>query len=1030
MAEHDLFELAKLPFDFSENDIKEHDKVVAAIKKKVNELQGSINNNDPKRALYLEQKAFLEGLLNSAKNALGDVGQYERLKREKTNRVLETFKATLRGMPKKTVTGHYVKNFSVSTGLSERKVLDTLKDFGYDYVEFKMEMPKFPERTKLQAVEVELADLRKFGENNPSHSDLKQVSDMYALIAYIKGDVGDARDYRGMPHAELNNVLLQYSRDNSGHQAPPKDICARAAAAASKALFESEENKRSYDNHLLYNGQKMKELIARIKSTPEASLRESVTAENYLMEIEEIFPDENQALSIYNTAAGFGGGGKSSKEPYVRQIIKYHVKCGHCGEYLAFSTKEERDNAQNCRCSKPLYKQCRKCNKRVLETLDKCPHPGCEFVFASAAEFARLWAKADEFRLKGDFENARQFLARASSADPGEKAKVSNLEAKIAEDERIYREPINKLRKLIASKQFHAASSLLVQTINSFPMLNVTSFEAEIKSALARAQSSFDSAKNLNPSGKADICLDILNYCVDFQPAQQFLKTTAPMAVKGLSLSIDGTKNGILVSWARSAEKGVTYCVVRKTGKDAPKNNRDGELLGDGIGDTTYNDGGVSPGFYYSYAVFAKRMDVYSSPASTTVLFVADVTNVKHEQNGNTLRITWLLPKNSTGVSISRNQDGKEVVLTENAQTSFEDKSVVYGKPYSYTLRANYFGLPASKGVGFVVTIRPQIDRFQISVVQVKDNKYKVSWKIDRNDIDLRVFVGNTPVRDIKSDKKDCEIEVPKDGFHTVKVAGFSGGEWLLSKNSVEVNTYGLCEVDRKLSQIRENLITGAGKSISNIEFSIKIAGQIPSAAIAFWYAVRTKSAHNSGAPWADASEIGSAHDVIKIPVENYKERGEMLYTATAKDEDAYYVTLFTVYNVNGREVISSPFKRKFDRPLEARIVWSVTKPFLGILGKWKLQVEIKPNRAISGHPKLILCSSDGHLLSPDDARAFVVHEVAETVFDSLFDSYSKEYELDPSKISSNTKLFLFEKSSNENERYSLIWADGFSGKV
>ena len=1026
MADYDLFELTKdlseLPFDAPD------DKYVAAIKKAVRQF-GSSESNPAKRAINLAKKEYLEGFLI---NGEINIAKFREAKDEKLRDVTNSFKATYKAIKAKTVTERFVIDCSVTSRLSVQTVREILSsnEVGFKIVEFDLKMPEYAKsNATLTEINNNLERLRLYGSKHSEYSELTRVRDLYDFIAYLKGNIDDAEDYRGESNiGSLTSILADYERRNPGAPPDPIKICVEIAAPASKTIFTTKENKDIYDNYLKFTGSEMSEILSRIKALTEDMLRKPEVADALILKIEQIFDNKNHALAIYNNVAGFM---RPGKVPYVFIDVQYYAKCGHCGDNLAFASETEKNNAQNCRnCSKPLYQQCRRpnCGAKVLVALDKCPK--CQFVFASAAEFARHFAKADEFRRKGDFESARQSLTRASSADPGEKTKVSELEERIAKDERVYQEPVNKLRKLIAGKQFHTASSFLVQTINSFPMLNVASFEAEIKSTFAKAQSAFDSAKNRSSVERADICLDILNYCVDFQPALQYLKTTQPMAVTGLNLSIDSAKNNILVNWTRSVEKGITYCVVRKNGKDAPKNEREGELLGDEIGDTSYKDSSVSPGSYYSYAVFAKRMGVYSVPACITTLFVADVTNIYHEQNGTTLRITWLLPKNSIGVSISRNQNGKEVVLTENAQSSFEDKSTEYGKPYSYTLKANYFGLPSSRGVGFVVTILPKIDRFQISVVQVKDNRYKVGWKIDRKDIDLRVFVGNTPMRDLKSDKKDCEIEVPKDGFHTIKVAGFSGGEWLLSENSVEVNTYSSCEIDRGLSQIRENLITGANRSMFSMEFSIKIAGEIPNNVVAFWYVVRTKSSTSSGAPWATVSEIDTAHDVLKVPVENYKEKGELLYTAVAKDEDAYYVTMFTVYDVNGKEVISSPFKRKFERPLEARIVWRVSKPFLGIFGKWKLSMQIIPNRAISGHPKLVLCSSDSHLLSSDDVRAFVVHEIAETVFDSLYDSYSQEYELDSSKISTRTKLFLFEKSSNENERYSLIWADGFLGKV
>ena len=1162
MTKHDLFELTKLPFDFSEKDSKEHEKAVVAIKNKIKAINGEINNVSDK-ASFIAQRDFLKGLLENDEKDL-KLNEYERLKKEKTHSVMEAFKANVKVMAKQTVAEQYVQSWCEKTKLSEQSIRSILKSLDIEVIKFEIKIPEFPESTRMREIEKELGNLRRFGEVNSEYFDLKHVNDMYDFVAYLERNIIDSNEYHDKRFNELNTILASYTKSNSGHQAPPVDICVRIAAPASTMLFNSEENKEKYDNYLLYNSLKMNELKSQIKALPDDALKSPEFADNIIMEIEQIFNDKNYALSIYNHEAGFG----KKKEPYIQQSIKFYLKCGHCGSNLAFVTREEQDKAEKCKnCNEELYKQCKKCNEEVLVALDKCPK--CRFALDGAAEFAKHITRADEARRKGSFEEARQHLFRAQTADPGEKTIISELEGKIAADEAKYQKPINELKQLITGKMFQAASEALIKTIKDFPMLNVSYFEAEIKSVLSKAQMAFNSVKKSNPSGMPDICTDILNYCTDFKPALQYfaeeflkqidkadearrkgnfeearqhlsraqkaapgekariselegkiaadevrcqkplnelhqliadkkfqtasetliqavrefpmlnlssfeteiksalskaqttldstknlspreradacidildccvdfipalqyLNTTQPQAVKGLNISIDSIKCNATLNWARSSEKRVTYRIIRKIGKDIPKNERDGELLKDDIADTLYYDENILPGVYYSYVVFAKRMNIYSLPAGSTILLLADVMDLRYEQLDTTLRITWNIPQNCSGVKISRRHEGKESVLTENAHGSFEDKNIEYNKSYSYTLKANYFDLPSSNGIDFNVIILPKIEHFKMSASQIKDNKYKIAWDIKRNDFDIRILVNKKTVRELKSDRKDCEIELPKDGFHNVEVAAFSGGNWLASQNNVEINTYTSCEIDKALSQIREKRTAGANSNIYSVEFSIKFSGSIPHNTVAFWYVVRTKSASSKSAPWVDADEIVSARDVFKIPVAVYKEKGELVYTASAKDEDVYYVTIFTVYNVNGKDVISAPCKRKFERPLEADIFWKVSKP---IIGKCKLFIEIRPNRPITRQPKLILCacSQDAHLLSHTDAKAQLLMEIEEMELDSPQNIYKQNFEIFSSTITNKNKLFLFEVSSAVNEKYSLRWANGFSGKV
>jgi predicted RNA-binding Zn-ribbon protein involved in translation (DUF1610 family) len=657
-------------------------------------------------------------------------------------------------------------------------------------------------------------------------------------------------------------------------------------------------------------------------------------------------------------------------EPYIPAKAVFHVKCHHCLNLSEFDDVTEAQRVNKCtHCGKPLYKRCKKCHKNVLVSLDKCPE--CAFVFANAAMFAKYFADAEQALLISDFESARGFLFKAQSADPSEKIRTDELAA------RIY----------------------------------------------------FANAMKLPPSKQADECLAILQYCVDFKPAISFLQSTPPEPCGNFSAGLDSSAGHVNISWSCSSEQGVSYRLIRKQGKEIPANEMDGEVLADNTKDTAYRDKTIAPGQWYSYAVFAVRYGVFSSVAGKTIVLLADVTDVHAEQMNTTVRLTWNAPKNSTGVTIRRTEGGRETVLTNNAHGSFEDAGVRYGVAYSYKLCANYTDLSSSQGVTVVITPMLKIGSFTITAKQLKENTYKVSWNINQKGIDLRVLVDEKQVRTLKSDAGNCDLELPAGGFHTITVLAYSGGNWLRSDNSPQVNTYSPCSIDKASSYFHEDAIVGLQESAYQIELHLKISGVIPPVVAGFYYAVRTGASQNR---WSANGEIGVASDIHRIGVAAYQKSGEILHTETAREEEAYYVSLFTIYNMGGKEIVSSPKPCRFDRPLIADLFWKVSKSLLGDL---KLSINISGNRPLLRAPELVLCAcaDNQHLLSHNDPKAARLLSIPAEELRTPQKTYSKSYDVKTDlsvKQLKGTKFFLFETVSVPGENFILRWLKGFIGKI
>lgn len=1038
MSEYNLFDLIPtLPFDSAVPDRKEHEKAIVEIKKKLENLDDDIRNSASQTPppQLTQEKQFLEKLLDEDKKTLS-IQPYEAMKAEKAEKVKEDFRNAYNRMKAQTVTEQFVKTCSDKSRLSVQSVEKILTELGFEIVSFDLKLPEYPPTT-IGEIDANLAKLNKYGRENPRHAVLSEIIDLYDFVAYLKnGNLDDAEHYRTSPYSsDWNTVLSEYKSDNSGAVPEPNKTCVLIAAPASTTIFDTKEKKEKYDNYLKKNSVEMTEICTHIKALSEDLLRTPSIADDLIAQIENVFKSRDYALALYNDEAGFGKlnnkGEWKGKEPYIQTNVKFHVQCGYCGTNLPFDTKAERDNAQICEsgnlgCGKSLYRQCKKpdCKQKVLVALDKCPY--CGFRFDSASEFTKHLANADEARRKGNFDEARQHLARAQSADPSEKSRTDELASRISAEEKKYEKPINQLKQLITDRKFQAASKALSDTIMQFPGLNVADFEKQINSALSQANSAFNNAKRLSSSQQADECIVILNHCEDYKPAIDLLRATSPTACSGFIVNADHIAGHISISWTRSSERGITYQLVRKQGQQLPINEKDGEILCSGKSDTSFTDSNIISGRYYSYCVFAVRYGVYSNPVGKSVTLVAEAKNVRAEQIDKTIRLTWDIPKNSMGTTVRRTQNGQVVQLTNNAHGSFEDKNIEYGIPYTYTVCANYSDFPTTQGIDVMITPLVMVDSFNISVKHTKASIYKVSWSIKQNKINMRVLLNEQLVKESISEATSCEIEIPPEGLHTVTAMAYSGGNWIRSENSPQINTYTPCEIDKTESDIHEKTINKMRETTTNIELHLKLREMSLSKVVGFYYCIRSGDIENR---WPGNSEIGVAPDIIRIGLDAYKKNDAIIYSNTARDESAYYISLFTIYNIDGKEIVSNPKTCRFDRPLEVNVLWKVSKSLIGGL---RFSIEISGNRPITHIPELILCAcvEHEHILTHEDPRAHELLKTEEVSLESPEATYSRNYDIKPTIKLKGMKLNLFEISHLPSEKYNLRWSKGFNGKV
>lgn len=1024
MADYDFFDLTGLPFDPPEKSAK---KVKAAIDKKVKELGASLGS-ETQQVKRDEITAHIKLLNDTGAAILTPDGKkvvessYSTLAEARTQAEIAKLRATANLMAltgTKVITDAAIRDLRKERKLSDEHVREVFSNLGFMVKSFEgIDVAGlFPKQIK--KTDEFLFALSKTTDPNPNGADTSLITDLYSFAAYLMEEPESSVVYRGKSTSELLSIFDTFSKKFSQRNDNLGKLCASIATAGKTYIFNSDENRNKYEFHLKYKTRDLSSLFDSMRGAPKQVLIESSFAEPCIKRIAETLDCTYEiALAVYN---------KEGNINYSPKVSAYLVKCQFCGTMNQYPSEQDAIKANACsNCKKALFKKCTKCGRMVLASLDKCPYSDCGFVFASTAMFSKYYAAAEEALRKSDFDLARKYLFEAQTADPSEKRRIEQLTSTIKAEEIRNREPLNKLRTLTSAKLYVQAQAELPRIIQEYPNLNIADIEKNITEAISKADSSFSFAQSLTASKQADVCVSILQYCADHQPSLNFLHTTQPVPSRSLSATADSAKGCINLAWTISEERGIKYHLVRKAGKMPPVSVSDGTLLLEDTNATSFCDKTATPGQFYSYSLFISRMGVFSNAATNVTALYSDVQNFRAVQNRNSIRLTWDMPQNNMGATVTRTSSGKDIVLSRSAYGSFEDLNIQYGVAYAYKVSVNYADTMSSPGIKTVITPLVTIDSFRIKVTHVKDNVYKVSWDIKQPKVDLRIMVNKSVNSECTSDVNAVQISLSKDSFSTISVMAYSGGKWVESENSVQANTYSPCAIDKSRTELTEETITTPKGMVYSVELKIRLSQGIPNNVAGFYYAVRTAS---SASRWATVEEIGKVHDIGKVSIKKYKEKDGIIYSESVTDERTFYISVFTIYDVGDNEVISEPKTLKVDRTISADLFWKVSKGFLGSL---KLTISAVGNRPIEHVPELILCGcNDGEFITNNnDPKAVEFIRINAVDLEKPQKEYSQSYDLAKDNYRKNMKFFLFEANPVRSEKFTLRWFQGFTGKV
>lgn len=1023
MSDLDIFDLLDVAFDPPETK-------AALVRKKLEEKKKALGAELNRatelivRSSIQEKIAYLTDVEREILSGDGKklTPKFKELAAKKTQSQIQRLKQVEALYGSRVVTKKKVREYRKDFKLSEENVVKILeanhvKILDVDPVK---KFPKFP--TNAESIHTHLEALRKTRNPNPNAPDATVVYDLYDFAAYLRGDVKNAPAYRKKGRSELLTIVSNASKEYSQRNDDLGKILGTVASQAQSFVFNSDANLEAYNLYLKYLSKELTELFSTLKSMALDDKLAPKVAETCVKTIQKYFPDFETALAIYNKEAGF------KDEFYLPTNWRYKVVCHHCNFVNEFNDEEEAFAQNRCQnCQEPLFKKCVKCSKLVLASKDACPR--CGYNFVEGKFFADYVKHAENALQEYDFTQAEDFLFKAKRADPSKIQDLSALSAKIEKVKSTLKEPIDELNQLLRDGKYQEASRRLSEIRVKFPTINVGNIERVVSQELEGAFQAFKSADRLPIRQKTNACLSILTRCVDYKPALDFLRSTPPAPCGAISAVAAPDDGKINVTWSPSPEQGVVYRITRKPGASAPVSPKDGEVLLDGSTTCSFADINVAPGRRYSYSVFASRMNLFSTPVSTSTASYPDAQNVRILQSvkSPTLRISWDTPPNSLGATLYRTCDAKTILLAEtNATTcSYDDRDVEYSKTYLYKIVVKY-GEKNEHSHGVALppyTPQETLDDFDVEVERVEGATFRVSWNIKKPGVDLRIKANDKQIASARSENRSVQVKLPEGSFCVVEVEAASRGGWKRCRNRVAVNTFTPCAI-----------LGARFKDGSNLEKeTIQIALDVPTpeSVKALYCAVRTDAAVEK---WASKDEIGQSDDVLRIPTKPNKTRQFIEREINAPNATTFYLSVFTVNTAGNKEFISEPQRKILTRPLKGSLFWYAKRSLLGF-GKTTLYLHMKCNRPLTTTPELSLCVSenDQYVTTRNDPRAREIQIITPIDLASPMSDFQWEYDIETTlspKQLKKRRLFLFLAAETEGDEVAIRWDRGFKGMI
>ena len=238
-------------------------------------------------------------------------------------------------------------------------------------------------------------------------------------------------------------------------------------------------------------------------------------------------------------------------------------------------------------------------------------------------------------------------------------------------------------------------------------------------------------------------------------------------------------------------------------------------------------------------------------------------------------------------------------------------------------------------------------------------------------------------------------------------------------------NEYPAAKINRNKTQksINECLRVVDLKKNYLVSMEIYLSGIIPDEVCEFVYTVRTEE------KWETRDNVEYAPDVRRISIGEYKKLGYIPYEDIIQGESEFYISLFTVYRVGKKKVLSKVRKCQISRPVAGNVFWRISK---GVFSGLTLWTKIESNYPINTVPAMVLCVCSGHetIINYNDSNAIRVKEIDSENLSFFSAKIYRQYHIDRKEITpeDNRKInkmhkcnfFLFLKNPDDEGSYAI----------
>lgn len=774
-------------------------------------------------------------------------------------------------------------------------------------------------------MEEKFSALRAIGESRLTGSS--QVYTFFELLAVLeRKTIKDANEYFVMDNDRIMDIINRHYSSYHDDHSEYSGVMRNLFSIAATYVFNTTENRQKYRNYCEMH--KIQEDLDAIRAAPEGLRTDIRFAEMCIKRIQELFPDEETALAIYNDAANL------THDPYVRESLEIFTVCKQCGLRNRHSNLQEAHAASCAGCKAALYMACPNpsCKEQVARSKSFCNH--CNFFIDGIQYFDTYYKQVQDALERMDFGVAETAFHNAKQADPSRKELVA-LEKLKKEKLGQFERPLSDIKQLMDQREFVAAQHKLQQLQARENRLNLAVYQKQIEGELLAARTAFE-RKPATGKDAIRISLEILEQVRDFEPAREFLRNKVPLSPKRITAEPDPALGTISLQWEPADDFGVRYHLVRKEG-GIPGTLKDGKMLLEADSNLSFLDQTAVPGTWYGYGVFAVRMDAHSQACGTRTILLSELNeeHLRMDVGSGRCTLSWILPPNCLGVRILRarggtpalQQGGATEALVLSSGTSYQDTGLENSVRYGYRLQTRWNdGSRDIFSQGRTLTALPMLAPDPpIIAASGKGTQKRIIWQKQEGTNALRFYqvnqqyqsgdriaMANLPeigpaLGTARLDDSDFQFSMkPMESIRVIAV--IENGDYAIAGNTISLSSVPDLEWDEQRFFMEHQYLNFGLKNLS-------------SATKRLHYFCGYKNNDEEPAPWRGVEQIA------QMSVISYAQFADQDCTISVRDLPAgkdIYLTVIASYTMKKATFYSKPLRKRVSSSIKFPIWYDI----------------------------------------------------------------------------------------------------------